>query len=277
MKNEVRAKGIQERAAGAKIATMAHHRGHPGSGSEQQGANNSSSVLVGDRQRRCSGSEEGQIRRMDVEQQELAEPLEIQRKFHRTSSSRIRQNKARGRRHASHPRQGKRCGGRAGTFHFISKCTKQTARKTKAEPSERLQKRNVEQNTSRSCVEEVKDLEHVRDIKSGGHGRIESRGFRHPQVAKRMGKRCSDRKRHHEVEPSTGSEEGDRWTRGIRDAVTADEMEQQQVSTYVQGCEYDNITDEKLNKDKVEGALMEDYEVLRTHGSIRARAILAGL
>ena len=62
-------------------------------------------------------------------------------------------------------------------------------------------------------------------------------------VAKRMSKRCSNRS---PVKPSTGIEEGDRWTRGFRDTVTAEDLEQQQVITFVQGCEYySNITNEK--------------------------------
>ena len=87
------------------------------------------------------------------------------------------------------------------------------------------------------------------------------------RIANRMSKIYPDRRRHHAVKPSTRNEEVDMWTRGIRDAVTAEETEQPQVIPYVQGGDYhSNITDEKLDKDKVEDALMEEMRYFARMG-----------
>ena len=59
--------------------------------------------------------------------------------------------------------------------------------------------------------------------------------------------------------------------------MIAEEKEQQQVITYVQGGEYKReITHEKLDKDKVEGGRKGEMKFLERMGVFRESAIHAG-
>ena len=90
------------------------------------------------------------------------------------------------------------------------------------------------------------------------------------QIANTRSKRSPNRRRHHEVKPSTRNEDADMWTKGIRDVVTAEENEPQHAITYVQGGEYDsNVTGDELDKDKVEGAGKEEMKYFERMGDTR--------
>ena len=159
-----------------------------------------------------------------------------------------------------------------------------------AEPLEKRNKRSHRIGNSRKrrnktrahIAKVVKNIEHGRDIESDAHGRIESRGFRHVVHIRMPGKGANENDReldadceHDEQdmpEPKSTSRSEEqrktrRRTRRIRDAVMAGEKVQQQVRTYVQRGEYySNITEEKLDKDKVGGARKEDMKYFERVG-----------